>query len=1041
MSRVLKILGFLALVLVANWPYVYEEVLSEPFGMGVQLFPGSVGISSIATSRPLPPTFAGWPFKFYQSIGAAGELRVASFKWSAMLLTICFWSLVPLAIVLYEQLIFRKRIRSDKLEFEEDDSERGVTQESPNVLNSKLQRPNKPKRRSLQLADIFVVTALIAGVFGFWQTIRKRGELDKKLATEVTNKGGGAKRSAMLPWIASELLRVGGHAACLRTTEVRLVNPDDALLAKVVALPYLRTLNIAGGNYDFRTLNHLSTNPLFTEIGIVGRPLNADAIAAIRSMQSLRKLNLMRTNITAAGVAAIGQPRLLELNLVHTDVQLSELGSPAFAKTLKKLSLPHPRKGGGDSLRLEDWPELVELSCYEYDELLNREPVALILKNLPKLTTVELDGLQMFNVDFEQLPSLTKFEPTFLQWEQRTTPQQVVPSFVWAGRLRIKNVPNLKELSIFCADTQSIDIDQESMTLGLCVFNKGAGRSDRTGMGMGIMGGSRMDYSEPGYLTHADIPLATRQNWIDDLAKCHGLQSVDLELVPLKGVKLHSLVANKSIRQLKLGKSGVASSQLSELKGMDQLEELSLVAIPVDGRAVEWLAKTLPNLRKITCEPFAVQRLRLEHIPNLESIFEKPQEANQNGYSPFMNQDQSQLDALRIVDAPRLKDHFVTHVPLLFLHIESAPALAGLSFQEPLPVNAIVKGVRDLKFFAAGGPSCTDSIVNEVLNCAGMRRLTLAYTELLPATIQRIAELRELEYLVLTGTKIDDHFLASLAGLEKLRTLRLDQITINNASISTLSKLKNLEVLDLGELSLTSEEVTQLLPSLTKLKRLTLVGAELTADNMRQIAKLSSLQSLDLSNCELSDELLNAFAESAPQQLSVIQLNSAMLGEVGFKNLVQKLRNARFTLKGSNVNPQLLDVLVMQNRATEFDGDEGDMAMGMSSGTGSTIFFNGPGAGYGRTLQIDLPQLGDIDPLRFAPNYQDPRAEFESRTSRGSRLENGAGKVDGLDEDLGALTGQPLGPPMTAFESFGYGLFKVLNGLRAPVSIRPDNVE
>ena len=1039
MSRVLKILGFLALVLVANWPYVYEEVLSEPFGMGVQLLPGSVGISNAATTKQLPPTFAGWPFKFYQSIGAAGELRVASFKWSAMMLTICFWSLVPLVIVLYERLIFRKRIRSDKLEFEEGDSERGAAQGNPNVPNPKLQRLSKPKRRSLQLADIFVVTALIAGVFGFWQTLRKRGELDKKLATEVTNKGGGAKRSAMLPWIARELLRVGGHAACLRTTEVRLVNPDDALLAKVVALPYLRTLNIAGGNYDFRTLNHLSTNPLLTEIGIVGRPLNADAIAAIRSMQSLRKLNLMRTNITAAGVAAIGQPRLLELNLVHTDVQLSELGSPAFAKTLKKLSLPHPRKGGGDSLRLEDWPELVELACYEYDELLNREPVALTLKNLPKLTTVELDGLQMFDVDFEQLPSLSKLEPTFLQWEQRTTPQQVVPSFVWAGKLRIKNVPNLKELSIFCADTQSIDIDQESMTFGLCVFNKGAGRSDRSGMGIFIMGASPLDYSEPGYLTHADVPLATRQKWIDDIAKCHGLQSVDLELVPLKGVKLNSLVANKSIRQLKLGKSGVASSQLSELKGMDQLEELSLVAIPVDGRAIEWLAKTLPNLRKITCEPSAVQRLRLEHIPNLESIFEKPKDANQNGY-------QFQLDALRIVDAPRLKDHFETHVPLQFLHIESAPALAGLSFQEPLPVSAVIKGVRDLKFFAAGGPTCTDSIVNEVLNCSGLRRLTLAFTDLLPATIQRIVELRELEYLVLTGTKIDDQFLASLAGLEKLRTLRLDHTTISKASISTLSKLKNLEVLDLGELRLTSEEVTQLLPSLAKLKRLTLVGAELTADNMRQITKLSSLQSLDLSSCELSDELLNAFAESAPQQLAVIQLNSAKLGEVGFKNLVQKLRNARFTLKDSNVNPQLLDALVMQNRATEFDGDEGDMGMGMSRGTGSTIYFNGPGgrytgASYGSTIQIDVPQLGDIDPLRFAPNYQDPRAEFEASTSCGSRLENGAGKGDGLDEGLGGLTGQPLGPPMTPFESFGYGLFKMLNGLRAPVSIRPDNVE
>jgi len=37
------------------------------------------------------------------------------------------------------------------------------------MLKTKELQPQKAKRRSLQLADIFVATALITGIFGFWR--------------------------------------------------------------------------------------------------------------------------------------------------------------------------------------------------------------------------------------------------------------------------------------------------------------------------------------------------------------------------------------------------------------------------------------------------------------------------------------------------------------------------------------------------------------------------------------------------------------------------------------------------------------------------------------------------------------------------------------------------------------------------------------------------------------------------------------------------------------------------------------------------------
>lgn len=1015
MARVLKLLAFLAVALAANWQYVYEEVHTELQG-DVQLIKG------VSKTMLLPtPTFAGWPFKFFQSVGYSGEVPLVSFNWTALLLNIGVWSSIPIIFLLYEKYFFSRQRRSDKLQIEETSHEPSNSGQ-PSSGHEEL---TKPKRRSLQLADMFMATALIAGVFGYWQTLRQRADFDRKLAIEIKNTGGGAELVATLPKFAHILQRIDGFNPFLRVTKVLLINPDDALLAKVVALPYLRTLNIEGGSYDLRTLDRLSTNPLLAELAIVGRPLNADGISSIRSMQSLLRLNLMRTNITSAGLAAIGQPRLLELNLVHTDVQLSELGMPEFSRSLRKIELPHPRKGGGDSLRLEGWPELVELSCYEHDELLNPEPVALSLKNLPKLSSVELDGLQKFDLDFEQLPNLTKLEPTFLQWEQRTTSKQVVPSYLWVGKLRMKDVPQLKSLSVFCADTQLIDIQQASMKLGMWVLNKGAARGDPTFTVMPFGMSGMEDYVEPGYLTHADIPLEIRQKWIDDIAQCSGLESVDLELVPLKDVKLNSLVANKAMRGLKLGKSGLASSRLSELKGMDQLEELSLLRINLDGREIEWLTKTFPKLRRLTCEHSSIRRLRLEHIPNLESLFQRSQEiigTKQALYeSPRLGEFRLPLwiDALQIVDAPKLSDCFEVVVPMLHLHIESAPLISGLSFHEPLPAKAVVKGVQNLRHFAAGGPTCTDAIVNEVLNCPKLQRLTLAYTNLLPATLQRIAELRELDYLVLTGTKVDDSFVASLAGLENLQTLKLEETSISASSVSSICKLKNLEVLDLGNLHLSSQDVSQLVSSLRKLKHLDLAGAELTVENMQQIAKLASLRSLDLSHCDLNDELLNAYAQSTSGALTMLKLNSAKVGDVGFQNVVRQLRSARFALDQTEVNPVLVDRLVLQNRVTEFDEEYGS--------TG--IVWNEMARSY---MRIDSPKIGHIDPHRFSPNYKDPSAEFEAQMSGGARASDV--QINGID--LGQT-----GPPMAPFETLGYQLFKILYGASASPSDVPDNLE
>ncbi|MCC7335290.1 MAG: hypothetical protein IT422_09340 [Pirellulaceae bacterium] len=955
---------------------------SESFGTRVQLL---VESSLIAPSL----TLAGWPCKFYRSNTEIGSDPIASFSWLALIYNLGFWLSLPLGLSIYNKIFCQQKPLSSTLS-----SEPETADEETSRSNSVANR----KQRNLQLSDIFVATAILACAFGYWQWIRNRGAAEARLALEIIEKGGAVRQETALPWLTQSLFRYIAEAGCLRIVEVRLQNPDNALLEVVAALPYLRTLNIAGGVYDFHSLDRLKTNPLLIELAIVGRPINAVAIDVVRSLPALRRLNLMRTNISAAGVAALGaQPRLLELNLVHTDVKLSEFGRPAFAKTLRKLNLPHPAKGMGDSLRLDGWPELVHLSCYEYDELLNNEVVELTLKHLPKLESVELDTLQKFDIDFEDLPKLSKIALSLFQWDQRTSSNQIVPSFLWVGKLRMRGVPKLEKLTIFPVDTESIDIEQETLSLGLCVFNKSASRKDYDSLR--LYGSADTQYGGAmGYLTHDEIELSRRQKWVDDIATQSVVHRVDFELVPLRDVKLNALVDNQSIRELVLGRSGLEESQLRELEGMEQLQVLSLVSIYVDGRMIEWLAKSFPNLRRLVCERDYVQRLRLENIPNLETVFYKVSAPTPGSSSAFMTT-QSPMDALKILNAPKLSDYFETVLPLKVLHIESAPALTGLSFQSPLPAGAVIKGVRDLEFFSAGGASCSDAIVNEVLGCTGLKRLTLAHADLLPETLGRIARLHKLESLVLTGTRVNEDFAASLVKLEKLRNLRLDQCGLSNSAAVGISQLKHLQTLDCGDIALTSQDVSRLLKNLPALRQLSLAGAELDSDNIRQLTKLHSLQILDLSNCELSDDVLKVFAESSFDQLAEVKLNASKLGEVGFPHLVRRQKNMKFALVGTEIAPELMDYLISQGRVTEFDGE--DSMWQMERGRRGT-----PSFGSWKSTVNAMSEPGDIDPQGFSPRRQELASEMESH-----------------DESMmGATEAYP--PARTPLEALGERLFR-----------------
>ncbi len=147
-------------------------------------------------------------------------------------------------------------------------------------------------------------------------------------------------------------------------------------------------------------------------------------------------------------------------------------------------------------------------------------------------------------------------------------------------------------------------------------------------------------------------------------------------------VKLRSLVQNESIRRLALGWSGSNPHSWVNLTAWINLRELSLNGVLIDGATIEWLAKTFPKLRKLECKRFGVRRLRLENVAELESLFAARSTNDPQDFYPA-----DAMDALRLVEVPKLKEYFTTWRPMLSAHIENAPALRGLSFQYPLPAG------------------------------------------------------------------------------------------------------------------------------------------------------------------------------------------------------------------------------------------------------------------------------------------------------------------------------------------------------------------
>ncbi|QEG39906.1 leucine-rich repeat domain-containing protein [Roseimaritima ulvae] len=719
----------------ANLPFQYETVSTD----------GLLQLGSI--QRPASPEHvghpiaAGWPAKFYYRY-EHGDGVPGYTKWlpTSLLLNVGL-SLGVLLIVIFWQW------RAAKV--------RGPADET--------------RRRQVSIADLILLTFLISLPLGYWQWLKHYEQRELAIAKQL-QRYGSYQRSAELPTFLVPYLPGPFVDACMRVTDIDLNAPDDEAMAAAMQLPYLRTLRIGGGQYDLRHLDPLPNFTHLTVLQLSGRVLDARCVQVVAATERLRLLDMSRTNLSAAAVAVIGDlPRLRTLELVDTGVQLAELTAPISPTTLNQLHLPRPDPGVSDELTISGYPELQTLAFYSRDAGLNASPLKLNIADLPKLNSLQLDLLQKYSLHLERLPVLAKVDVLSTDWQHRILASESFSFAPWMTSLTIDDLAVLKEFNFYAADLQQLSIQH---TPSLASVGVAMGR---------IQTDSSVRYED----SFSPQALAVL---LEGLANSDGPKKLDFAAVPLTNADLRPLARNPRLTSLDLSQSKTTPKEWRSLQDMSQLEHLNLAGNAEAADAIENLVQQLPNLKTLTVSGQSLRSLTIKDHAELTGVLLEDgnqQPARKLIDAPFLQQ-------IQLVNLPKLSNSIRLYPWTAAIQLDGLPALQGLAIQGPVPQRAVLKGFRDLRWFAAGGSAIDDGVADELLACGKLQHLTLAYSSVSNDKIRDLIHANPIRTLDLTGNEVDDDVFAGWQGITELQEFVIDDTHVTDRTVKQLAAAKNL---------------------------------------------------------------------------------------------------------------------------------------------------------------------------------------------------------------------------------------------------------
>lgn len=157
-----------------------------------------------------------------------------------------------------------------------------------------------------------------------------------------------------------------------------------------------------------------------------------------------------------------------------------------------------------------------------------------------------------------------------------------------------------------------------------------------------------------------------------------------------------------------------------------------------------------------------------------------------------------------------------------------------------------------------GAQNITDTGIRHVAECKRLEVLNLGHTQLTNAGLAELANLSRLRQLGLSKARITDAGLQRIGKLTGLTHLNLSDTPITN--LNALSELRHLECLDVSGTKISDSDL-RLISEMTNLRSLNVSGTQITDEGLRFLAPLRSLYVLSLGRTRTGDEGLAHLGE------------------------------------------------------------------------------------------------------------------------------------------------------------------------------------
>jgi hypothetical protein len=312
---------------------------------------------------------------------------------------------------------------------------------------------------------------------------------------------------------------------------------------------------------------------------------------------------------------------------------------------------------------------------------------------------------------------------------------------------------------------------------------------------------------------------------------------------------VEKLAGIKTLKKLDLSLTYVSDVGAEAIATLPQLEELNLFASEFITDAAIAFLRSNTTLRVLNLRGTDVTDTSLEYVSRLSNLrsldisFTQIGDVGMEHLAPLSQLEELNLGGMKISGA-------ALHV------LKYLPSLKRLSFYGTQRRNAGM----------CWAPVMTDIELDTIALLAGLEELNIGDGVALGAPKPAVLgpATGEAECRITGGTRITDFGVAKLANLKKLKYLNLSGSVVTGGALKTLATLPNLERLSLWNAATINDSAAPAFESLQKVTSLDLSNTAVGDRTLTALAKLPHLARLYISDSAVTADAVAAFKQQRP---------------------------------------------------------------------------------------------------------------------------------------------------------------------------------